>query len=113
MERRTFIADDGVAWTVWTIYPTMAERRAGRERRPLDRNGRERRRRAQIRSVFVQDMKHGWLTFQSAHERRRLAPARDDIDELSDAELSALVAQATPFCSPRRRPDSSGTRIAE
>jgi hypothetical protein len=45
----------------------------------------------------------GWLVFESAFERRRLAPIPSDWERLSDDELSALCARATALpVRPRR-----------
>lgn len=38
---------------------------------------------------------NGWLCFESAHERRRLAPIPDGWERMTDAELRALRAWAT------------------
>jgi hypothetical protein len=37
----------------------------------------------------------GWLAFESAKEKRRLAPIPDDWKALSDEELARLCARAT------------------
>ena len=52
--------------------------------------------------------REGWLAFESAHgEKRRLAPVPKDWEALSDLELTALWARATPQ-KPRAKgaPDS-------
>ena len=47
--------------------------------------------------------REGWLAFESAHgEKRRLAPAPEGWESLSDRDLSALCAQATAQ-APRRK----------
>jgi hypothetical protein len=41
--------------------------------------------------------REGWLAFESAHgEKRRLAPVPQNWESLTDRELSALCAEATP-----------------
>lgn len=50
-----------------------------------------------------EEYREGWLVFESAHgEKRRLAPVPKDWQSLTDAELSALSAHATPQ-GPRKR----------
>ena len=102
MDYRAFSTADGVAWHVWPVHPTMIERRNGRERRATMRAGEARRQVDEIRFVRADTMADGWLVFQSKHELRRLAPARDDIDILSDTELSDLVSSAKLYGAPRR-----------
>ena len=46
--------------------------------------------------------REGWLVFESAAEKRRLAPVPKDWDSLSDRELSALCGQAT-HQAPRKK----------
>lgn len=70
MALRGFTDAAGVAWTVWeTIRSTDAP----------------------VPAPFA----GGWLTFESAlGEKRRLAPLPANWHSCSDAELSALLAQA-------------------
>lgn len=102
MAYREFTDADGVRWEVWDVHPTYVERRLGRagegdapeaERRVADQGPR-----MQVRPEFA----HGWIAFQSRHERRRLAPAPAGWSELDDAALARLCAQATRIGQPRR-----------
>jgi hypothetical protein len=40
--------------------------------------------------------REGWLLFESAHEKRRLAPVPSDWESLSDQALAMLCANASP-----------------
>ena len=97
MAHRDFVADNGVLWTVWTVEPVRAERRRGADRRPVFRVEPDRRTRDQLRSVLPEEMRDGWLAFQSENEVRRLTPSRDDLDDLTQADLRDLLDQATPI----------------
>lgn len=45
---------------------------------------------------------HGWLTFESRHDKWRLAPVPDHWKELSEAELEQLCERAISVGRPRR-----------
>lgn len=101
MAYREFTDADGVRWEAWDVHPTHVERRLAeaaegapdRERRVADQGAR-----MQVRPEFA----HGWLAFQSRHERRRLAPAPVGWEELDDDALGRLCAQADRIGQPRR-----------
>ena len=69
MPVREFIDARGEKWTVWS---TVADWRAGLAARFHD----------------------GWLTFQSRHERRRLAPIPRAWEDAADARLSQMCELA-------------------
>ena len=75
MALRQFRDARGVAWTVWATLPeTAAPLRF--DQRPLG------------------DLEHGWLTFECAEGRRRLAPFPADWDTLTDEELERCCREA-------------------
>lgn len=104
MPHRQFTDSKQTTWEVWDVEPGHAERRAGGgERRRSSRNSGERRRvqdRARVR--IKSDLAHGWLAFESRHDRRRLAPIPDGWDELDADSLERLCQSARSIGKPRR-----------
>ena len=50
-----------------------------------------------------EEFREGWLAFESAHgEKRRLAPAPQDWESLTEQELTALCGQAAPQASRKK-----------
>jgi len=105
MGLRTFVAPDGDEWRVWKVIPTRTlddvrewERRGqdvlvygGPERREEDRRDDER----HSAVPFVSPaLAHGWLCFESANGKRRLAPPPVLWEEIPEAELTELWEQA-------------------
>ena len=95
--QRQFIDPQGRTWQVWEVIPTFAERRVlqkvvARERRVSNRP----------RASLPVEMREGWLAFQSANERRRMAPTPLGWELLSDRELVELLQQAVPIGRVRR-----------
>ena len=82
MAVRDFVDETGVAWRVWAVTPDQLQPRTAAE-------------------DYLGDFGEGWLCFESENERRRLANHPADWAGLPDAELRALLAQAT--LAPRRR----------
>jgi hypothetical protein len=70
---REFLDTDGQEWQVWETHP----------RRQTD-PGR-----------IADELAGGWLAFESAKEKRRLAPIPDDWTALPDEDLARLCARAT------------------
>jgi hypothetical protein len=106
---RGYTDPSGVEWQVWRVVPTT--RRAA-EPRPDDRRKRpdpdyvgDRRRKP---FVLTPGMETGWLCFQSAEEKRRLAPAPAGWETCDEATLGTYLSMARPV-SPRvgdgARPD--------
>ncbi len=102
MGLRTFVAPDGDEWRVWKVIPTRTledvrdwERRGqdvlaydGPERRAEDRRG-------QAGVPFVTPaLAKGWLCFESPNGKRRLAPPPAAWEDVGEAELTDLWAQA-------------------
>jgi hypothetical protein len=75
MAVRDFVDGNGVSWRVWPVTPESLQPKTAAE-------------------DYLGEYGDGWLCFESATERRRLAryPAR--WDELSDQELCALLSAA-------------------
>lgn len=70
MPIRDFVDSAGIHWQVWSTVPAMGGVAGG--------------------------FRQGWLTFNSTSERRRLAPIPTDWELAGEAELRALVKQASP-----------------
>ena len=116
MAHRTFTDEDGVVWAVWDVVPTSTERRLGGRRLNLtpeqgrqiglgtaDRRRTERRvMQTEPRPRVALGLEKGWLVFESATERRRLAPIPEHWEELPDSALPALRDTATSL-PPRQR----------
>lgn len=102
MASREFHDEHGVFWTVWEVVPQMSDRR----KRHLGPPGGLERRRMRLGpfASVPADYARGWLAFQSAGDRRRLAPTPEGWEDLPDAELSALCAKARSAGAPRRLP---------
>ncbi|MDB4951476.1 MAG: hypothetical protein JWM27_4125 [Gemmatimonadetes bacterium] len=88
MALREFMDGDGTRWKVWDVAPQEP-----RTLRPLHAAGApqgaaaERRRGAAV-------MEHGWLCFEKAGEKRRLAPVPQGWDALPDGDLPGLLGDA-------------------
>jgi len=110
MPCREFVDDFGQRWTVWSVAPLRAERRAASERRDLNRpagrallgRGRERRigpgtpaTDRPLRLAVLPALLRGWLCFESDHEKRRLAPIPPGWESMSDRGLAELSARGT------------------
>ena len=83
-------------WDVWEVYPSAVERRmSGEHPAVLPPDGiEERRTRREVRVVVPAQLQEGWLAFQNADERRRLAPIPDAWATLDDESLLGLLARA-------------------
>jgi hypothetical protein len=103
MAHRLFTDSRGVTWDVWEVEPSRVERRSGTDRRRSPRPDPDRRTRNDEPRVRIStELTQGWLTFQSASEKRRLAPVAEGWDLLDDAELEKLLHRATLVGRPRR-----------
>lgn len=90
MSLREFRDRAGVEWRAWDITP-------------------ERMHPATMREMFLGrhvDFQEGWIVFESATERRRLAPYPIHWADMSEDELEALLHVAKP--TPKRTSESSG-----
>jgi hypothetical protein len=124
---RTFKDRVGKTWDVWQVHPSAAERRFS-QRRVHDedrtdsierRSGRDRResenptppepkRHATVAAEFT----YGWLCFETAGEKRRLAPVPEGWERADDETIEQWCCVAKPVA---RRPSGSirGTGGAE
>jgi hypothetical protein len=104
---------------VWSVVPgarAEAERRAGYDRRSPDPvllyKGHERRvspdRRAG-RAPVSPEMRQGRLIFESASERRRLAPIPPAWERYTDEALDRLSQMAHPRQADRREHENNAT----
>jgi hypothetical protein len=89
VEHRTVVDAGGVVWDVWEVQPASNEKR--REEHPVPPEGVPERRAPRSR---VAPKRAGWLAIQNETERRRVVPAPTDWREMTDDELSAVVAAA-------------------
>lgn len=96
MALREFRDDRRRRWTVWAVYPTLAERRHT-DVGPPPRTP-ERRRHKESRAHLDSRLARGWLAFECEDgERRRLAPIPDTAEGwqmATDEELLAWCARA-------------------
>jgi len=102
MSYRIFTDSSGTEWHTWDIIPRLAERRA-RERRiarlAVMRERRltnERRLGDGERSVLSKGLHQGWLCFEAAIEKRRLAPIPADWVRCTVARLEEYLHLAVP-----------------
>lgn len=75
MAVRDFVDASGVSWRVWPVTPESLQPRTAAE-------------------DYLGDYGEGWLCFESATERRRLARYPMDWEKLSEQELSSLLSAA-------------------
>jgi hypothetical protein len=75
MAVRDFVDPSGVSWRVWPVTPEALQPKTAAE-------------------DYLGDYGEGWLCFESASERRRLARYPTDWERLSDEELGTLLGTA-------------------
>ena len=85
MALREFVDSRHVEWKVWDVTPEQMHPVHARE---------------MFHGRYV-EYQEGWLVFESAAERRRLAPFPSRWDEFPDVELETLLRMAEPV--PARR----------
>jgi hypothetical protein len=114
----------GKIWDVWQVHPAAAERRfsqrRGRDDERTDtaerRSGRDRREdetpQPHHRAPVAAEFAYGWLCFETAGEKRRLAPVPDAWERADDDMIEQWCCVAKPVT---RRPSGSirGTGGAE
>ncbi len=105
MPLRSFLAPDGARWQVWGVAmpgtATDALQRRVRDRRSPEPvilyKGTERRRQERRQPPAPQPaMRTGWLVFESARAKRRLAPPPEEWDTCAEPQLVELWNRATP-----------------
>jgi hypothetical protein len=75
MAVRDFVDSNGVSWRVWPVSPAALQPKTAAE-------------------DYLGDYGEGWLCFESAAERRRLARFPSDWENLADKELCKLLDAA-------------------
>ncbi|HMI55964.1 MAG TPA: hypothetical protein VK494_07255 [Gemmatimonadaceae bacterium] len=107
MKHRTFQDQQDRIWDVWEVHPSAAERRfvqrrlhdegrttSGERRRVRDRRQADvpEARPASVAAEFTQ----GWLCFETAGEKRRLAPVPEGWEHADDKTIEQWWALAKP-----------------
>jgi hypothetical protein len=75
MAVRDVIDEKGVKWRVWAVQRSAIHPKTAAE-------------------DFLGDYGEGWLCFESAQERRRLARFPDDWDKMNEKDLCSLLSKA-------------------
>jgi hypothetical protein len=75
MAVRDFVDANGVSWRVWPVTPEALQPKTAAE-------------------DYLGDYGEGWLCFESAAERRRLARYPTEWEDLSDEDLCSLLRSA-------------------
>ena len=107
MSLREFSDGDGRTWRVWgtvpgtpheaDVFAQSARLQQAAERRAAERQAREAAGappEARHGPPVSPGREHGWLTFQSGEEKRRLSPIPTEWATASDAELRRYLARA-------------------
>jgi hypothetical protein len=104
MPHRQFVDSKQTKWEVWDVEPGESERRrsAGDRRRSPRTSGERREVDDRSRVRIKSDLAHGWLAFESKHDRRRLAPIPIGWEALDASALEQLCEQARSIGRPRR-----------
>ena len=102
MAYREFTDQWGTQWRAWDVQPTSVERRNSKPDAGVTPVVKEdRRRRAEnsgeVRLKMRPGWEGGWLSFESAAEKRRLVPLPKDWDKASDDQLKAWLGEAKSF----------------
>jgi hypothetical protein len=77
MAYREFLDSAEIRWRVWATLPTVGK-------------------------VLSKGFEHGWLTFESSAERRRLVPIPEGWEDFSDARIRNLLKTAA--AAPKKKP---------
>lgn len=107
---RTFLDDLARLWNAWEVIPAWGERRAAERRsqveesgtRVVDRRTRERRHARGLRIALPPRLANGWIAFECADERRRIAPIPPGWEQLPEVGLRELWRGAEQL-PPRRK----------
>lgn len=107
---RTFLDDLSRLWNAWDVIPAWGERRTSNRReraklpgaRVVDRRMQDRRRLRGLRIALPPRLAQGWIAFEHADERRRVAPIPAGWAELPESALRELWREAEHL-PPRRR----------
>lgn len=104
MPHRQFTDSKRTRWEVWEVEPSHAERRTpvSDPRRSPRRSGERRQLEDRSRVRVKSDLAHGWLAFESKHDKRRLTPIPTGWEALDASALEQLCEQANSVGRPRR-----------
>jgi hypothetical protein len=97
MSFREFRDESGTEWEVWEVRPALVERRVvtgapgETDRRTTPRR----------RAPVADDLRFGWLVFQSGASKRRLAPVPAGWDRFDLDGLIELLGKASTRNGPR------------
>jgi hypothetical protein len=94
---RAFRDSAGTLWEVWEVQPALLERRLLSEL-PVDI---DRRTEPGKRAPVAEELRFGWLVFQSEESKRRLAPIPRDWETLDGSGLIGLLDRAEARDRPR------------
>lgn len=106
MEHRTIMDTQGVVWDVWEVQAAANENR--RDENPVPPAGLAERRKARSRQS---PRRAGWLALQNDIERRRVVPAPSDWREMTDDQLTMVVAAARGTGRRLVMPDEAGVSV--
>jgi hypothetical protein len=101
----------GKMWDVWQVYPTSRERRLVQRRVKQEdrrdslerRSGKERRSKSKARNPVAEEFTYGWLCFETAGEKRRLAPVPEGWDRADDETIEQWCCVAKPVVRRKSR----------
>jgi hypothetical protein len=107
---RTFLDDLARLWNAWDVIPAWGERRTTERRaraespgaQLVERRTHERRRHRGLRISLPPRLAQGWVAFEHAEERRRVAPIPEGWDQLPENGLRELWRHAEHL-PPRRK----------
>ena len=113
MTHREFKDRLGKIWNVWQVHPSSTERRLMQRRVKSDdrtdaverRSGLDRRKVIKARNPVAEEFAYGWLCFETADEKRRLAPVPEGWDRADDETIEQWCCVAKPVV--RRKSNSA------
>jgi hypothetical protein len=89
MAVRDVVDENGTKWKIWSVSASSIHPRTAAE-------------------DFLGDYSEGWLCFECANQRRRLARFPQDWDRLSDQQLLGLLKTAHAVAPRRHTPPKPG-----
>lgn len=102
MGLREFKDEHGVEWRAWDVRPASVEKRVSPTPPsgipvPTEAERRKRHDSNEVRLRMRPGWEGGWLSFESATEKRRLVPLPPTWEEAPLEKLREWLAAATPF----------------
>jgi hypothetical protein len=95
MAYREFVDSCRTIWAVWYVPASRSERRTHDTWRREEGDRRSQSQSQRLRMRVSAPMSAGWLCFESASEKRRLAPVPSGWQQMSDRGLEELCNSAT------------------